>query len=339
MSVRFEKSLKETHFLDPNQDFQPGSQRTEIRIDPLTGRTGRILYFPLRIPQKPDLASLVQTSLELGCPFCPQVVEKVTPKFLPELVPEGRVQVGEALVFPNMFPYDTFSAVGIFSGQHFVPLTGFTQELLTNGLLAAQQFLQRALGPQHPYGSINWNYMPLSGGSIVHPHLQVIAGDVPTNYLRETLAASQDYLREKGSVFWADLLRAEQQRGERYVGATGGIHWLTSFVPKGYMDILALFPQGRSLEELTAQDLADFARGLLAVFAYLDSKDLWSFNLALYPAPAGEASFWTHARIVPRFTFSPVNTSDIRYTEVLHDEVVTTLKPEEVCAELRGMFP
>ena len=338
MPIRFEKHLKQTRFLDPSRDYQEGFQHTEIRTDPLTGRTSRILNFPMRVPPKPDLAPLVSASLQMGCPFCPEVVEKSTPKFPPDLVPEGRIKVGEALVFPNMFPYDTYSAVGIFSGRHFVPLLDFTQELLSNGLRAAIEFLRRAQSSQFPYASLNWNYMPHSGGSIVHPHIHVIAGDLPTNYQRETLAACQRYRQENGSVFWADLLQAEQEAGERHIGTTGSVEWLAGFAPLGFMDLLAIFPGRLTMGELSSSELEDFVRGLLRVFAYLDGRGFWNFNLAFYSGLPGDASFWTHARLVPRYSSPPLTTSDMRYAEVLHHETLTTVKPEVVCRELRVML-
>ncbi len=337
MPVRFEKYLKTTRFLDPNRDYQEGSQITEIRVDPLTSRTSRILNFPIRVPKKPDLSQLVRTSIEMGCPFCPEMVGKATPKFPPELVPEGRVTVGEALVFPNMFPYDTYSAVGIFSGDHFVPLTGFTEDLIANAFQAGISLLKRIQSVQGPYGTINWNYMPLSGGSIIHPHIQVIAGDVPSNYQRETIAACREYQRENGSVYWDDLIEAEQEVGDRYIGESGSVQWLASFAPLGFMDITAVFPHRQAVADLTPVDLSDFAHGLLRVFTYFDNKNLWSFNLALHTGLSGDDSYRVHARIVPRFTFSPLNTSDVRYAEILHHEVMTSVRPEELCREMREM--
>lgn len=345
MPIRFEKRLKQTRFLDPSREYQEGLQHTEIRTDPLTGRTSRILNFPMRVPPKPDLTPLVDASLKMGCPFCPEVVEKSTPKFPPELAPEGRLSVGEALVFPNMYPYDTYSAVGIFSGRHFVPLLDFTQDLLGNGFRAAIEFLRRAQEQdthrpegRAPYASLNWNYMPQAGGSIVHPHIHVIAGDQPTNYQRETVTACRCYHQENGAVFWADLLEAEQKAGERHMGSTGPVEWLAAFAPMGFMDLMALFPGKQTIGELSSSDLDHFVRGLRRVFAYLDGKGFWSFNLALYSGVPGDASFWSHARLVPRYSSAPLNTSDMRYAEVLHQETLTTLKPEAVCAELRGML-
>lgn len=338
MSLHLQKYLRVTRYLDPNNEYKEGSRPTEIRVDPLTGRTSRILNFPMRVPQKPDLTALANKSLEMGCPFCPEVVYKLTPKFPADLVAEGRISIGEALVFPNMFPYDTHSAVGIFSGQHFVPLTAFQEDMLVNGFGAGLEYLKRASSHQGRYGSINWNYMPLSGGSIIHPHIQVIAGDMPSNYQRETLAASKAYREAEGTSFWADLLGEEQQLGDRYIGATGNVQWLASYAPTGFMDIMALFPDRYSVEDLSREDLAGFARGLMQVFSYFDSKDLWSFNLALFSGIPGEEHYWTHARIVPRFVFSPISTSDVRYAEILHHEVMTTVPPEDLARDLRALL-
>ncbi len=55
-------------------------------------------------PLDVDLEALAATGRQ-GCPFCPERVMEVTPRFRPEIHAEGRISHGEALLFPNLLSY------------------------------------------------------------------------------------------------------------------------------------------------------------------------------------------------------------------------------------------
>jgi len=292
MRIQFEKHARITSFLDPALNFEPNERPTEIRVDPLTGQTARLLHFPIRMLSKPDLEETVERSLQFGCPFCPQMIESVTPKFPPNLSEKERIRCGSAVLFPNMFPYDTFSAVAIFSDAHFMPLGDFEPELLRDGFRASQEYLA-SVGATEPeasrYCTINWNYMPLAGGTIIHPH------------------------------------------------RVGGTTWLTSFAPKGFIDIMAVFEGIPTIDEITESDWMNFSRGLSAAMKYLDAQGFYSFNMAIYSG-FGDEHFSTHAKLIPRALLPPMDASDINYFNMLHDEVLTIFKPEEICEQARNFF-
>jgi len=340
MTIRFQKYTRTTKFLDPASNFSENERLTEIRVDPLTGHTTRILHFPIRMASERDLTDIVQRSLEFGCPFCPQMIEMVTPKFPSELTQKERIQQGRAVVFPNMFPYDTYSAVAIFSDEHFKPLTDFAPELLSDGFRASQEYLasvKTATGETPLYCSINWNYMPLAGGTIIHPHLQIIAGETRTRYHGIMLEASAEYAAKNHSPYWADLIEEESKLGERFIGRVGNVSWLTGFAPKGFIEILAIFQGTPTITDISVSDWLDFSRGLSAAMKYLDSQGFYSFNMALY-AGLGDDHFWTHAKLIPRALLPPMNASDINYFNVLHNEVLTIFEPEQICSEARKYF-
>jgi galactose-1-phosphate uridylyltransferase len=340
MKIEFKKFSRITRFLDPSTGFQENERPTEIRVDPLTGQTARILFFPIRMLFKPDLSEIVNRSLEYGCPFCPQMLEMVTPKFPPNITEKERIRKGQAIVFPNMFPYDTYSAVAIFSEEHFKPLNDFMAELMRDGFCAAQEFLAASLNFDRKtrlFCSINWNYMPLAGGSIIHPHLQIIAGESATNYHQTVLRASGEYAMRNGSNYWLDLIEEESKLGERFLGKTGSVSWITSFSPKGFIDFMAIFEGAATVMDISESDWLDFSRGLSAAMKFLDSKGFYSFNMAIYSG-FGEDHFKTHAKLIPRALLPPMNTSDINYFNTLHNEVLTIFKPEEICADARTFF-
>jgi hypothetical protein len=82
--------------------------------------TSHIAHLGAIAPLPLNLTELNQEDLRARCPFCPHSREQVTPKFLPDLIPEGRLGRGEALVIPNIAPYDSISAVTVVTRQHFV---------------------------------------------------------------------------------------------------------------------------------------------------------------------------------------------------------------------------
>jgi len=327
---------------DGSGEFAGAEVPLDFRFDPLTGRTCRVVRFSLDRIIRPDIKTLEKRSRELPCPFCMPLVEQITPRFPPDLVPEGIIRRGKAFAFPNASPWDVYGIVVVISDEHFIPLDGFDTETVSNALLAAQDYIKAVekSDPAAKYHFIAWNYLPPSGGSLVHPHLQGNAGYHAAYYQRQVLDASEKYYREKGTNYWSDLVEQEKQTGERYIGKIGGTEWLTAFAPRGRLsDVMAVFPGKASITELSGDDLRDFASGLLKVFKYLDELNLLSFNMATYSG-FDEGRFWAHARITPRgsLLYSPIETSDQFYYQVLQDENICILPPEVACERLKKHF-
>ena len=93
-----------------------------------------------------------------------------------------------------LVPYDEHSAVTVMSQEHYVPLGKFTQPQLFNAFRVCQDYLQYAQRhPQTTYALVFWNYFPASGGTQIHPHLQIFATDTPGNTLEEELTCSLRY--------------------------------------------------------------------------------------------------------------------------------------------------
>src|SRR3954466_3683349 len=205
--IEFEVSHQACRFLDPTRGFEPVEKITEIRRDPLTGRTSHVLDMGFE-PERPDVERMVAQARSAFNPFAPDKREEVTPRFLEDVegIPGGRLSVGEALVVPNLFPYDRYSAVTVLSNADFIPLDGFSEDLLVDAFLADLDYLGRVRetdGEDLRHYSVNWNYMPLAGGSLVHPHHQLIASPLPTNYLKEV----EDGLRRYEGNYFEDLVR------------------------------------------------------------------------------------------------------------------------------------
>lgn len=338
MAIEFRREKRLTSYLDPRREFQPVQVESELRWDPLTGQSGRICHFGGLRLSVPDLQALARDSLAAGCPFCPPAVEQVTPKFPEDLVPAGRIKAGEATAFPNLFPYDAHSAVVAISHAHFVPLAGFTAELLVDAWRACRAYIA-AVRRTEPaaVGLVSWNYMPPAGGSQLHPHWQLVVTADVGNRHRLLWQAGRQYAAANGRPYWHDLLAEEERRGERYLGRTGNFHWLVPFVPTGVLgSVLAVHTACGQPEELPEGDAAELARGLLGVFRYLESKEVWSFNLAFFPAPPGEKDIPLLVQLVPRISMNPVlRAADANALDILYGEPFAMLYPEELCRELR----
>lgn len=342
MAIEFKKETLFSRVLNPACNFDETLIPLELRVDPLTGCTSLVHAFgrESRRLNNPQLSEIIEKSLARGCPFCPPYVEQLTTKFPPDLFPEGRIRLGECYIFPQLMPYAVYSAIAVLSSQHFIALTDFTQEVLTDGFSACQAYLNRVSehDPQVNHCYITWNYMPPAGGSIIHPHLQPHAEYSPSNYIRELIEASQRYYELNETNFWSDLIAKEIELGERYIGTIGDIHWLSTFAPKGLLGDLTVIFQGRnSLFEFSHQDFEHFSQGLKRVFGYMSNENFYSFNLAIYSGVRGEDYLWTHARIVPRINHS-LASSDIGCTQLLLDEPICLVTPEDTCIGLKEYF-
>ncbi len=331
----FKKTVKVSRFLDPFDGFAPTERLSEVRSDPLTGHTCRILDFPVKELVRSNLEELVEKSRS-GCPFCPDMIEIITPKFHPDLLRKERYQRGEALCFPNVFPYDENGAVTVMCREHYVALGDFSAEMLKNAIGCCIEYLGDLFcaQPDTVYQSVNWNYMPLAGGSIVHPHLQVTASSSATNYYCDTLRSLKFYAEHTGSDFWRDLVDAERLEGERFVAAGRHIEWLVAFAPMGVFDALGVLPGIRDPEDLKNELMDELVNGVLNIIRYVDALNMYSFNMSLY-FMRGEDCFVPHVRICPRVSIPPLGASQVNYMRMLHNESMTTISPEEVCRGLK----
>ena len=141
MSVSFKKIKETMRFMSPFKDFSLDEIPLEIRYDPLTGETTRVFDLPFKPPEKPDFKELVKRSKEFFCPFCPESIEKSTPRYPEEIVPEGRIHVGEACLVPNILPLDRYTGVCIVSKDHYIGMEDFTPELIADALMSTLIFI------------------------------------------------------------------------------------------------------------------------------------------------------------------------------------------------------
>lgn len=342
-TIAFRKESKQGRQYDPRRNFELSVIDSEIRYDPLTGDSARICHFALNAAPPADLQQLA-TAGAGACPFCPERVLQVTPRFPETLLPEGRLRRGGATLFPNLFPYDDISAVATLTERHFVPLDDVPTELIEDGVHIARDFFLRVeqSGVQPGYGLVTWNYMPPAGGTQIHPHIQVLYTSNPGNRLRRELAAEYAWRRQHGRNYWEDLLAAERREGTRWVGESGPVQWHAPFTPTGVLgDCIGVLPERATLTALGPADIRAFAIGLRRILRGFAGYGLWSFNLTFFPdrGDADPACHWLNVRVTPRLYLNPVlHIPDVSYMQLLLEERFAMLYPEETAARLRAAF-
>jgi UDPglucose--hexose-1-phosphate uridylyltransferase len=214
--------------------------------------------------------------------------------------------------------------------------------MLTDALSLGIQFLKKVkvADPSLPYHLMTWNYMPPSGGGLVHPHQQYFASDCPGNQFADELRASEEFYRINETSYWPELIREEIRLGARYIGPVGNSVWLSSFVSFGiFGEIMCIFPDIFSISDFTEAHVHDLVSGLFRIFRYYKDTDIYSFNASLFCGPEGQAYFPCHFRIAAR-TFLNLRdyAPDLNFFQILMAEPVSVVLPETLCEDLKKYF-
>ncbi len=336
--LAFRKTVTRSVRLLPGDGGRPTEVPIEIRWDPVTGRTTHVSHVGAIRPLGPDPARYAEPEVVGFCPFCPPNRDRVTPRFPQELIPGGRLERGEALLVPNLYPYDVHSTVCILTEAHVVPPARLSAARVLDGLLLGVEAWRTlsAADPANPFPVMGWNAMPPSGGGLVHPHQQYLLTRHPGNRYRAELQASREYAAASGTPIWKALVEEERRRGERFLGTTGPWSWLSAFAPRGVLgEIVAVLEAPAGLGGLTAPVLEALAKGLRSVFEWMSEQGIPAFNASLFVAPAGEEHFATHLSLVPR-TFLNLRdmAGDVNFLQMLFEEPVTVVSPEEIARTL-----
>jgi len=342
-SIRFRIEKKVARLHDPRREFALSEIESEVRYDPLTCDTARICHFAFPKREVPQLSELIESTAK-SCPFCLPALERVTPRFPDALVAGGRMRRGEAVLVPNLFPYDDVSAILIVSRDHYLPMDRVPPALLADALKLARDFIALAapgLGERDAYGIVTWNYMPPSGASQVHPHMQVMVTDTPGNALRRELEAEALFTLHHGRPYVEALLETERG-GPRWLAQDRGVSWWAPFCPAGLLGDAQAVIAGRStLTECNDAELDAFAQSLTRVLAAYASLGHWSFNLTLFPNAQGQGPrrHWLTARLLPRLYLHPqLHNSDVAYLQLLLAEKFAMVHPERHAADLRALL-
>ena len=338
--ISFERSIQSSTYLNPFSDFAPYEGKVEIRWDPLTRLTARLVHFPTRKVDRFDYREAISASLASKCPFCPENIGHMTARLSKDLFGCDRLERDCVTIIPNLLTFDRYSLVAILSAEHFVDLPTLAEkQFIVKGVRALLDAFRmiRKQDTEADYFSINCNYMPMSGGSLLHPHMQGLVGRYPTNYVRMMLEEGRRFYESRGKVFWEALIEEEQRAGERFIGSVGQTHWYAPFAPRGNIDVGCIFEEA-SVFEVDEREWENFGSGLKKVCAYLHDEQVSSFNLTIFSGRSEDRSFRVNARLVTRRFLPPVNAADVNYFEKLHLESMVLVAPEKVAQDLKAVW-
>lgn len=325
-------------------DFENGgfkSVRLVHRVDSLFGHGARLI----------EGAKLTHGSVELGsvverdgfCPFCLDTIGDATAPFPEGISRTGRIIVGNSWVVPNVIAYSSVSAVGIYDvSRHFISFAEMTREIIYDALLAIHQHGRavRAQRPELIYSSINANYLPPSGSSLIHPHIQSSHDSVPLGSQAKLLTASKNHFLTYGQPYFQELIALEDAQSQRVVAHMDPFVWLVPFAPSGFYEAWAIAPSIGDLVELSDPDIYQLASGIALVLATYAEMGIQSFNFSLIGATPESKEFGASLlfRIVARAPMEPYYRSDVTYFERLCLETMIDYSPEEWAQTLRGNF-
>ena len=337
----FTMETVQARLLEPSGEI--AAHNIQIRTNPITGRTSRITFSRIKEkeagtdglpPPPPDALQ------EKRCPFCrPQVLAR-TPRLIPEIHPEGRLSRGDALLFPNLFPYGAYSAVSLFDERHFVEIGAASPRSYGDCLVNCAAYLRRVKqhDPAAVHMAITQNHLPSAGGSLVHPHLQVQADAMASNHHRFLSQRTADHQRATGRGLFADYLDHEIRSGERVIGTTGPWTWLAAFAPEGFFEIWALYPGKNSLLDLKADEMHQLAVGIIRIQRFYRSLHRNGYNFGLLSVEEEGSALELRAVMVVRSNYAPWVRSDYTGFEVMLGDMATFRAPEETARLARAFW-
>ncbi len=343
-SQLFQRIVEKSVLKNPLNTFAEETQTIELRQDPLLGTWARInINRAKRVHQSLGeesgaLKELIKKSRE-NCFFCMENVEKKTPQLPAKLGLGARVKINGFVLFPNLYPFAKYHAVGVITQKHDAKLGEITPEEWENALSGSIKYLRAVLKLDSAarFASINMNFMPPAAASIIHPHLQVICDRKPTVMQQLLHEKSRGFYKRTGKNYFEALAKEDR---ERRIISSKKMAWLATFSPSAANDITGIFHGRQSLFGMTESDIKIFAKELSRIFSAYDAVSSGSANMSIFSSPlGGENKFFTlHVRIISRPALQEFYTADRGFLEVLHKEPVVSAIPEELAKSMRKLI-
>jgi UDPglucose--hexose-1-phosphate uridylyltransferase len=316
----------------------------QVRTDPVTMKQCRIT--PSRalenergtekLHQPPDLDLNEST-----CPFCPLNLESKTPCLNEQISKKKRLKNKKSILFPNLFPYTEWSAVSLFDDTHHVEIGTASAGSYRDSFINCADYLRRVkkADPGAIFMSITQNHLPGAGGSLVHPHLQVHAAkQISTNHALLKKRASE-HAAQYGQCILSDLLLAEKERGERYIGTTGSWEWLAAYAPSGFYEIWGIAVAESSLLIPEKKNIwNDLAAGVLNTQKFYKSLNRNAYNLSLLSVEDSTNIPCLKISLTARSSYAPWVRSDFTGFELASGEMTTFTLPESVAGMAREFW-
>jgi UDPglucose--hexose-1-phosphate uridylyltransferase len=329
--LTFTKEIISANFMDPAGEFV--ERLIEFRKHPITFRTCRITLSRSQekeagtesMPAPPPNAA--DTS---ECPFCTPQLYKMTPCLNSKIFSVPRLKTGNSILFPNLFPYGSYSAVSLIDENHFVEIGSASLTSYRDSFKNSIQYLKEISknDPDAIYMAITQNHLPSAGGSLLHPHLQINADRVPANHHRFLGERCGRYYKRNSSLLLTDYLVHEREDGSRYIGTTGEWEWMAAFAPEGFFEIWGILPGSFSFQDLSDARLKALSQGVLNAQKFYKSLNRNGYNLGMLWVETPSSRLELRVVLVVRSNYAPWVRNDHTGFEVMLGDMATFVAPE-----------
>lgn len=330
--IEFRKETELAIFYDPSEE-EVKEMEIEIRVDPLTGKTSRILDKPLAQNSEGDMSDVEKDGF---CPFCAGNIEKVGARDTKVLSKE-MVWSGEAALLANVTPYSEYSMVIRLSEEHYLPLEEFEQKHFTDGFKLAKEYLNKIEDiEENKFPALIMNYLKPAGSSIVHPHMQLLVSENMMDHQRRLISNAEEYFEKEGSSYWDDLLE-EERNGKRYIGKVGKTEWISAFAPRGFDHVNGI--NLKNFLDFDDEDISDLSQSITNVLQAYSQMGRNSFNFSIFiPASTEKPKSATVIDIITRTNLDKFYRADDFAMPKLLDEPYCNKKPEKLAKEIKVYF-
>jgi galactose-1-phosphate uridylyltransferase len=254
----------------------------------------------------------------------------MTPRLNTEIFSAARLRSGSSTLFPNLYPYGSYSAVSLIDDVHFVEIGTASATSYQNSFKLATQYLGEILksDPEVKYMAVTQNHLPSAGGSLLHPHLQIYADPVASNHHRFLEQRSREYCRLNDSLLFSDYLAQEQKAADRYIGTTSDWHWMAAFAPEGFFEIWGILPGVMSFQKLSDHNLAGLCAGIINTQRFYRSLNRNGYNLGVLAVESESSCLELRIVLVVRSNYAPWVRNDHTGFEVMLGDMTTFVAPE-----------
>lgn len=330
--IEFKKTFEKAEFYNPSEE-ETKTLDVEIRKDPLTEKSSRVLTKSLPTHSDPDMSDVEKDGF---CPFCPESVDEVGARDT-RILDKEKMERGEAVLIANITPYSKYSLVVRLCEDHYLPLDKFKEKHFYDGLMLVRDYLKKVFERENDvFPALIMNYLKPAGSTIVHPHMQLLVTETPMDYQKRMIDAAQKFYEENGKNYWDRLIKKEKD-GDRYLGNTNNFDWITAYAPKGYEHIKGIC--GENLANFEKESIDGLAEGITQALKAYSDMEYNSFNFSIFVPPYENSDeFSTVVDIIRRTNLDRFYRADDFAMPKLIDEPYVNKSPEDLAEEIREFF-
>ena len=308
------------------------------------GRAARPRFLDAkRKPRKP--------SPKKNCPF--EDLSKASPEPPLSLSPSGKDW--KIAVIRNKYPavsedgehskpfhygiYNGRTAIGthnlLITRDHYIPFAGLSGAAAAAVFATIKEFHRIAAKDACVrYVSSFYNYGPLAGSSVWHPHYQMLALPIVPDHVEHSLRGASEYFRKHKKCVRCEIVRTERAEGTRVVAENEHAIAIAPYASKKPFETAVLpkrhFPSLSDTSPAALRGVAFLARDVAGRFKrHLHDPD---FNFYIHDTPLDGRDHrhhhW-HLEIVPRMT------TDAGF-ELSTSIIINVVDPDRAAAILRG---